>query len=201
MSERWRAAAVALVVGGLLVVVAVVALGRDDDRGAVPEGAASDPAGGGGGCAFGDASSAEAGTAVFRDRVGDAQADHGDLGRVRISHDSGTVTVSTTVAGLRAMDAVVALLDTDCDGEDDYSLRFWRDGSTVLSQLDQGLPLTDLAATTERRGSTYVSRWPLGETARATRFRVRLRVDTEDYASYADEAPDGLPGFWRYGAG
>ncbi len=200
MSERRRAVAVALVVGGLLAIVAVVALVRDDDRGAPPEGAAPGAASERG-CAFGDAPSAESGAAVFRDRISDAQANHGDLGRVRISHDADTVTMATTVEGLRVMDAVVALLDVDCDGEDDYSLRFWRDGSTFLSQLEQGLPLTDLAATTVRRGSTYVSRWSLGETGGATRFRVRLRVDTEDYASYADEAPDGLPGFWRYGAG
>lgn len=137
---------------------------------------------------------------VYRDPVGDAQAGHGDIRTVQVSEGSDVTTIEAVVPNLQETDAVVASFDTDCDGRDDFVLRVWNDGSTYLSQLsEEGVPITDVPASTTRRGTTYTTRFETHEMNRATAFRFRMRVDTEEYEGHADLAPDAASDPWLYG--
>jgi hypothetical protein len=137
---------------------------------------------------------------VYRDPVGDAQDGHGDIRTVEVSESSDVTTIEAVVANLRETDAVVASFDTDCDGRDDFVLRVWNDGSTYLSQLsEEGVPITDVPASTTRQGSTYTTRFETYEINRSTAFRFRMRVDTEEYEEHADLAPDAASDPWLYG--
>ncbi len=142
----------------------------------------------------------QGGAGLYRDPVGDARAGHGDIGRVEVSERNDVFVVETVAPHLQESDSVVASLDTDCDGKDDFVLRVWNDGSTYLSQLtEEGVPITDVPASTTRSGNTYTTQFESHELNRATAFRFRMRVDTEEYDEHADLAPDNPSASWAYG--
>jgi hypothetical protein len=193
-----RRVAVVLAAAGLIAAIGVVGARSFDDpdqaTNAVPTAQdATAPA-----CRVDDGRSSSA--ATYRDPTGDAQAGHGDITTVDVSEENDVATIKTVAGGLRDTDAVVVSFDTDCDTKDDFVLRVWNDGSTFLSQLtEEGIPVTDLPASTTRRGSTYTTRFESREIGRATAFRFRVRVDTEEYEVYADFAPDDESSFWTFG--